>query len=221
MAEPTAARMNPSLEPHCSRVFMNSLLVLVGWIPVAFSAPGMVRSALFACYGGSGQKNDGTLGERALIGKFSEEGARTTLTGGPFPAFLPRPLPVCQPAFHISSRSCSGLHSRETGGGNMRLKTVFAHVVICFTVFVAIRSSLADTGTPVTGSDPGPALEYALGMAEQGGVSGFDASRVASLVDFAISKEDQAPFSLPEQEGLTGSSFAFTTRVCLKKVLQY
>ena len=103
----------------------------------------------------------------------------------------------------------------------MRLKTVFAHVVICFTVFVASRSGLADTGTPVTGSDPGPALEYALGMAEQGGVSGFDASRVASLVDFAISKEDQAPFSLPEQEGLTGSSFAFTTRVSLKKVLQY
>ena len=89
-------------------------------------------------------------------------------------------------------------------------------VVFCGNMHAATRSQV-----PVTETDPGPALSYALSLPANNGPQDFVPDRVASLIDFTIVDQEKGPFDLPEQEGLTGVSYAFTTRVSLKKVLEY
>jgi hypothetical protein len=114
-----------------------------------------------------------------------------------------------------------GFADAVSGGGNMRLTSLFLGVLLCVAALAVHSGARADSGVPVTGTDPGAALGYALSLPEQAGKVPFDPARVDALVDFSIADPDREKSSLPEVEGLTGTSHAFTTRVSLKKVIRY
>ena len=103
----------------------------------------------------------------------------------------------------------------------MRLLRIFVSALLWAVFSCGNIYAAAPSGVPVTAADPGPALEYALSLADEGGTAGFIPERIAPLVDFIVAGKDAQGFPLPKQKGLTGVSYAFTTRVSLKKVLGY
>lgn len=103
----------------------------------------------------------------------------------------------------------------------MRLLRVLVSALMWAVLFCGNVYAEGPSEIPVTEVDFGPALEYALSLAEKDGTQGFTPDRIAPLVDFAVGGRDAGRFDLPDQDGLTGVSYAFTTRVSLKKVLEY